>query len=116
MVEDLEQPKHQNPADGFETLLVAFPPVIDEAPENQKPLQARGSQGVSWRKRSPPSLVFLERERRRVTGRGGTALSAQGIRCHDHPQHTGKATVILPHGALSLDGSEGGIRTKSASS
>ena len=32
-------------------MLDAFPPETDEAPETKKPLQALGSQGVSWRKR-----------------------------------------------------------------
>ena len=32
-------------------MLNAFPPETDEAPETKKPLQALGSQGVSWRKR-----------------------------------------------------------------
>ena len=32
-------------------MLDAFPPATDEVPETKKPLQALGSQGVSWRKR-----------------------------------------------------------------
>nr|WP_315230994.1 helix-turn-helix transcriptional regulator [uncultured Albidiferax sp.] len=32
-------------------MLDAFPPETDEVPETKKPLQALGSQGVSWRKR-----------------------------------------------------------------
>ena len=35
----------------METILVTFPPETDETPETKKPLQALGSQGVSWRKR-----------------------------------------------------------------
>ncbi len=32
-------------------MLDAFPPETDEVPETKKPLQARSSQGLSWRKR-----------------------------------------------------------------
>ncbi|WP_310373245.1 hypothetical protein [Rhodoferax ferrireducens] len=37
--------------EALQAMLTAFPPETDEAPETKKPLQALGSQGVSWRKR-----------------------------------------------------------------